>query len=183
MGLRQLAWFALERLQGRLFSDTRSDFRIAWLRKQGARIGEGCSIYTDQVLSEPYLLEIGDRVGISVGTWLVTHDGSTARGSGKEIFGRISVGDDTFIGCNCMILPGTEIGRDCIVGAGSVVRGKVLDGSVVMGNPARFVMTTAMARRLPVRDREGLEVAGLSPEARRRTVLGHFGRFGEGRSR
>jgi serine acetyltransferase len=74
-----------------------------------------------------------------------------------------------------VILPGNVIGRDCIVGTGSVVRGRVPDGSVVIGNPARFVMTTAMARRLAVRHRNSLTVAGLSPEERRRTALEPFG--------
>lgn len=171
----QLVWFVLKRLITWLLPDRLPAFRTAWLRRHGARIGEGCSIHSDQVLTEPYLLEIGDRVGVSIGTCFVTHDGSTALGSGRTLFGRISVGDDTFIGCNCVVLPGTVIGRDCIVGAGSVVRGRVPDGSVVMGNPARFVMTTAMARRLAARERDSLEVEGLSLKERRRIVLEHYG--------
>ena len=33
-------------------------------------------------------------------------------------FGRIVVGDDTYIGQNCIILPGSRIGSNCIIGAG-----------------------------------------------------------------
>ena len=40
-----------------------------------------------------------------------------------------------------MILPGTAIGDDCIIGGGSVVKGRFPDGSVVCGNPARVVGT------------------------------------------
>ena len=174
--MRRLAWWVHRTLIPWLFPDRLPEFGAAWLRRHGARIGQGCSIWSAKVITEPYLLEIGDRVGISMGTRFVTHDGSTVQGSGKQIFGRISVGDGTFIGCYCLILPGTVIGRDCIVGAGSVVRGKVPDGTVVMGNPAQFVMTTAMARRLAARDEDGLMVAGLSPKERQRTVLEHFGR-------
>ncbi len=42
------------------------------------------------------------------------------------------------IGANATILPNVNIGRDAIVGAGSVVTKSVPDGSVVYGNPARI---------------------------------------------
>lgn len=46
-----------------------------------------------------------------------------------------------FIGANTIILPGTEIGENCIIGAGSTVKGKVPSDSVLAGNPARIVET------------------------------------------
>jgi maltose O-acetyltransferase len=39
-------------------------------------------------------------------------------------------------------LPGVSIGDNCIVGAGSVVTKNVNDGSVVAGNPAKFICST-----------------------------------------
>ena len=38
-----------------------------------------------------------------------------------------------------MILPGTTIGNDCIIGGGSIVKGDFPDGSIICGNPARVV--------------------------------------------
>ena len=35
-----------------------------------------------------------------------------------------------------IILPGTKIGNNVIIGAGSVVRGSIPDNSIVAGNPA-----------------------------------------------
>ncbi len=46
------------------------------------------------------------------------------------------------IGANSTILPGVTIGRDALVGAGSVVVKDVPDNAVVVGNPARIVNTT-----------------------------------------
>jgi acetyltransferase-like isoleucine patch superfamily enzyme len=43
------------------------------------------------------------------------------------------------IGANATLLPGVTIGRDALVGAGSVVVNDVPDGAVVVGNPARVV--------------------------------------------
>jgi acetyltransferase-like isoleucine patch superfamily enzyme len=41
------------------------------------------------------------------------------------------------IGAHSVILPGVQIGRGAVVGAGSVVTGDVPDGTTVCGNPAR----------------------------------------------
>lgn len=175
MRLAQLIWYFRRRLMAWLCPMKLPPARAAWLRKQGARIGVGCWICTDEFITEPYLLEIGDRVGISHGTSFVTHDGTADPGAGWVIYGRISVGDDTYIGCNCVILPGTVIGRDCIVGAGSVVRGTVPDGCVVMGNPAEVVMTSAMARKLAPRNVNRLQIHHLPPRERERVIRDHFG--------
>ena len=37
---------------------------------------------------------------------------------------------------------GTDIGSNCIIGAGAVVKGHIPEGSVVIGNPARVVADT-----------------------------------------
>lgn len=43
------------------------------------------------------------------------------------------------IGANATLLPGVRIGRDALVGAGSVVTRDVPPGSIVVGSPARVV--------------------------------------------
>jgi acetyltransferase-like isoleucine patch superfamily enzyme len=52
----------------------------------------------------------------------------------------VSVGDGSWLGHGCVILPGTHIGRHVVVAAGAVVAGiDVPDNSVVAGVPARVV--------------------------------------------
>lgn len=51
----------------------------------------------------------------------------------------VKIGKNVFIGCNCIILKGTELGDNCVVGAGSVVHGKFEDNTVIVGNPARVI--------------------------------------------
>ena len=51
----------------------------------------------------------------------------------------IEIGENVFIGCNCIILKGTKLGNNCVVGAGSVVSGEFEDNCVIAGNPAKVI--------------------------------------------
>lgn len=85
---------------------------------------------------------------------LLTHDYSIARGvetiQGKDwgkngtphFLKEIFVGENSFIGARSVLLPGTHIGKNCIVGAGSVVKGTIPDNSIVVGNPAKVIAKT-----------------------------------------
>lgn len=155
-----------------------NDLRIRLLRAQGVKIGEDCLVYTPYFGVEPYLIEIGDHVAISSGTEFITHD---AVGwvfpdhPHMGLFGCIRVGSNTFFGLNCTILPSTTIGSNCVIGAGSVVRGNIAEGSVVMGNPARVVMTTALLKELSVHHRNRLDTHLMSSKEKRRVLRRHLG--------
>jgi acetyltransferase-like isoleucine patch superfamily enzyme len=51
--------------------------------------------------------------------------------------GPVVIGDGTWIGIGAAILPNVKIGRNCVIGANSVVTHDVPDGHVVAGSPAR----------------------------------------------
>ncbi len=44
----------------------------------------------------------------------------------------ISIGDNSWIASDAIILKGARIGKNCVIGAGCIVRGDVPDGSVVI---------------------------------------------------
>jgi len=152
--------------------------RIRLLRSQGVTIGRDCIIHTPHFGVEPYLVVIGDHVAISSGTHFITHDAVGLMFEGKDhwgLYGAIRVGSNTFFGVNCTILPGTKIGSDCVIGAGSVVRGDIPNGSVVMGNPARVVMPTAMLKKLSQYHRNRIDTHLMSTQEKRRVLRRHFG--------
>ena len=57
--------------------------------------------------------------------------------------GRVTIGDIVFVGAGAIIRPGVTIGNDVIVGAGAVIAKDIPDDSIVVGNPARVIGSTA----------------------------------------
>lgn len=53
--------------------------------------------------------------------------------------GGIVAGDDVWIGANCVILDGANIGQGCVIGASSLVHGVLDPYGVYAGNPLRKI--------------------------------------------
>lgn len=51
----------------------------------------------------------------------------------------INIGNNVFIGCNCLIMKGSDIGENSTIGAGSVVCGKIPPNCIAAGNPAKVI--------------------------------------------
>lgn len=51
----------------------------------------------------------------------------------------IYIGEGCFIGANSIILKGTTLGKNVVVGAGSVVCGEFPDNVIIAGNPATII--------------------------------------------
>nr|QOS23450.1 putative acetyltransferase [Vibrio parahaemolyticus] len=112
----------------------------------GVTLGENCRVYIRDFGTEPFLISIGNNVTITSGVRFLTHDGATSlikndEGSRYQLYGGIQVQDDVFIGVNSIIMPGVKIGRNTIIGAGSVVTRDIEGNGVYAGSPAKLVRT------------------------------------------
>lgn len=169
----------LNRVQINLLKRASTESKVKYLRKQGMKIGEDCRLNTFSFSTEPYLIEIGDHVAIAAGTEIITHDGAVwcFRDviENADVFGKIKIGNNVFIGDNCTILPNTIIGNNCIIGAGSVVRGKFPDDSVIIGNPAKVVLKMSMQKFLYLQNPGLLRTSNLSDKEKNEIIKKHFG--------
>jgi acetyltransferase-like isoleucine patch superfamily enzyme len=52
-------------------------------------------------------------------------------------FNKISIGENSWVGNGAIIM--ANVGRDCIIGAGTVVTNDIPAGSIVAGNPGKVV--------------------------------------------
>lgn len=123
---------------------------IEILKNEGVKIGEGTYFFNPSTntidYTRPNLLNIGKYCKITAGVKILTHDYSRSvlRLKYGEIIGEAKktvIGDNVFIGIDSIILMGSKIGNNVIIGAGSVVSGKIPDNVVVAGNPARVIRT------------------------------------------
>lgn len=93
--------------------------------------------------SEPFLIDIGNEVTITRGVCFVNHDGGVAlfreEYKGLNVFGKIKIGNNVFIGINSIIMPGVTVGSNVVIGAGSIVNRDVPDNVVVAGVPAKVI--------------------------------------------
>jgi len=169
-----------------------------YLRRHGGfqKIGNDCAINPAVVFTDPYLTSIGSNVWIA-GGWLGGHDGSIntinrAYGTKFDSVGPILIEDNVFIGVGTHVLPGTRIGSNTIIGAGSVVSGTIEGNSVYAGVPARRIrsMDEHLARleqrnasypwRGLIESRKGGFDAEIEPELRRQRVAFFFGERSSG---
>ena len=109
------------------------------MRKKGAVIGNNVTILDSKIdMGNLYLLEIGDDVTIT-GARILTHDACMLKKTGYFKIGKVKIGNNVFVSVDSIILPGTTIGNDVIVGAGCVVGKDIPDNSVVVGNPMKKI--------------------------------------------
>ena len=93
-------------------------------------------------------LQIGDKVSISSGVYIFTHDSSNYRQfdlkkdivNGKHIDrAPVKIGNNVQIGTNSVILPGITIGNNVVIGALTLVNKDVPDNCRVVGSPMKII--------------------------------------------
>ena len=119
-----------------------------------AVIGEECNICSHCLIENDVIL--GKRVTVKSGVQLwdgirigddvfigpnvtFTNDKFPRSKQYPETFSTTEIDAGASIGANATILPGIKVGRQAMVGAGSVVTRSVPPNAIVIGNPARIV--------------------------------------------
>lgn len=101
----------------------------------------GCTIYSMASIS------IGKNTDIGSGCKIIDNDFHPLPYSQRhpvELEEKVKkspvvIGEGCFIGANSIILKGTTLGNNVVVGAGSVVSGSFPDNVIIAGNPARVI--------------------------------------------
>lgn len=124
------------------------------LKKSGMRInGMPRYISSDAYFDNFSAITLSERTVISKQCVFLTHDYSPTTAflappsdekfvkTDARLDGYITIHENVFIGLRVTILPNTTIEKNCIIGAGSVIKGHIPEGSVVVGNPAKIICT------------------------------------------
>lgn len=114
------------------------------LPENGLVIGDRCVLGARVCVTAHESITVGDDVWF--GQDVFVSDASHGYQDPAVPIGRqfgshqpVVIGSGSWIGHGAMILPGTTIGRNVVVAAGSVVRGTVEDHAIVGGVPARVI--------------------------------------------
>ena len=99
-------------------------------------IGKNVSVNSNNMIACHESVTIGDGVQFSPNVQIYDHDHDyrAAGGVGEMKYKTtpVVIGNSCWIGANTVILRGTELGNDCVVGAGCVLKGKYPDGSIIV---------------------------------------------------
>ena len=111
----------------------------------GGNITIGNSVGLSNVsITSKTSVTIGNKTMIGAGTVIYDTDFHPIDPQRRDCYQKakskpVIIEENVFIGAHCIILKGSHIGRNSVVGAGSVVSANIPENEVWAGNPARFV--------------------------------------------
>lgn len=119
----------------------RADYTTEKLISMGMRVGKNFKRMTGTILDPGHcwLIQIMDNVTLAPRVHVLCHDASTKQFLGYTKIGRVTIGNDVFIGAESVILPGVSIGNRVVIGANSTVTHSIPENSVAVGCPARVI--------------------------------------------
>lgn len=155
---KRAAWHLVNALFIRSFLPF-SSIKIALLRSFGARIGHGCVIKPGVNIKHPWMLRMGDYTWIGENVWIdniaPVHIGSHCCLSqgvvlivGNHRYDKVHfdltlhpilIEDGVWVGARSTLLPGCHLAEQCVIHAGSTVKGNVTENEIWGGNPAQFI--------------------------------------------
>jgi lipopolysaccharide O-acetyltransferase len=132
------------------------------------RLGDGVVLRHHVTISAAESIVIEDDVLIAA--WSSIYDSDHTLGpDGNAIWyphvtAPVRIGRGTWLGERVTVLRGADIGRHCIIGAGSVVKGAIPDFAIAVGAPARVVGSTRETIERARRSVGGSEHQGPQPD-------------------
>lgn len=104
-------------------------------------IGESTYFTSDLHLEAVNKIEIGSNCAISWGATIIDdhHHQLLPKSPLDSNKKNVKIGDHVWVGCNVTILAGAQVGNNCVIAAGSVVRGVFPDNVLIAGNPAKVI--------------------------------------------
>lgn len=140
IGNPQLRKMLVEKFEGLGGVNTSTIAGNSSIGNYGNQINSGCNIMQKVIITND--VKIGKSVIInqlsSIGHDVIIGDYVEICPS-VSISGNCYIDENTFIGTNSVILPKVRLGKNVIVGAGSVVTKDIPDNCTVVGTPAKII--------------------------------------------
>lgn len=105
-------------------------------------IGDGAFVNYGAVFLDTAAISIGDgaELGPSVHIYAADHPREARLRREKLEFSRpVAVGENVWVGGGAILCPGVRIGRNSVIGAGSIVTKDIPENVIAAGNPCRVI--------------------------------------------
>ena len=139
-----------------------------YIQRKGIILGNNVRIYPGmraELSLDDAVIEFGDNISVGQNFHIVCYTKRLKIGKNTTISGNVFlsnadhnykeidvhildqdmiyketiIGENCFIGYGAVILPGTKLGKQCIIGSNSVVSGEFPDRCVIAGVPAKII--------------------------------------------
>lgn len=121
-----------------------ADCRLVAANQATIRVGARTRVGPRNIFNAGVDINIGCDCMLATSIVLQSSDHGIAKGkvirTQKHNYGKISLGDDVWLGAGVVVTRGSELGNGCVVGAQSLVRkGKYEENSILVGVPVRTI--------------------------------------------
>lgn len=121
----------------------------AWIEAP-VQFSYGCNTHIGDHFYANFNLVVVDDVEVRIGDYVMIGPNVCISVTGHPVYGEyrrygaqfsfpVTIGNDVWIGANCVIMPGVNIGNNVVIGAGSVVTHDIPDNSVAYGTPCKVI--------------------------------------------
>nr|WP_279625129.1 sugar O-acetyltransferase [Enterococcus haemoperoxidus] len=112
-------------------------------------IGEECFLNMGCTFIDDAKIKIGNKVAFGPGVTIATVGHPIHPDYRRLMYGSpVTIEENCWIGANTTICPGITIGKNSVIGAGSVVTKDIPENSVAVGNPCKVI------RKISEKDRQ-----------------------------
>lgn len=125
----------------RIGNGVRTERGVFLASRYGSEIKLGSKVYVNRntCIVAKESISIGNHVDIGPNVCIYDHDHSKKSPTGF-VTAPISIGNDVWIGANCVILKGVTVGDNCVIAAGSVITHDIPANSVVYQKRATTII-------------------------------------------
>lgn len=114
---------------------TRKNVVLEAMNGGNIEIGNGCFINNGCMIVSKEKITIGEKTSFGPNVFVYDHDHDINRSEHTENSyntSPVTIGRRVWIGANTVILRGTKIGDNCVIGAGSVIKGVYEPDTVII---------------------------------------------------
>lgn len=149
-------------------------YLLEYYKMEGMQIGADVHFFSRVKIGEPYLVSIGKHSTVAGNVCFLTHDASVGalgdRACRSDLCGRISIGENCFVGYGSILLSGISIPNNSIIAAGSVVTKSIpTQGCIIGGNPAKVI--GSVEEYMTKYGKNFMALHGLNSETRKEYIL------------